>query len=1029
MFKSLRLATFFCILMCLLAAPIYAQTSLSGTVFQDYNSDGQRTVNGTTFVEAGVENVTVTAYAPDGTVATTATTNATGQYTLNLPPALDGERVRLEFTNFPNNLQPGIHDGTSNNGAGTSVRFITGGGTVTADLSLTNVGTFCGTGNNPQPDLVTSCFVFGDQTGTQPTVIQVAYNATGNNVAYTELANAAESGSVYGFGYHNPTNVIFFTNYVRRHAGTTPNGGAAGTNLDTLYAYNRNTDTLTTIDMGALGAASFGTDGRTAGWNFIEEDDAANSDVNNWDMVGKVGAGDTELSSDGNTLYVTNLSARRVEVFNVDYGSASATTGFTPGALTLTHSGTIGPFNPGCVSGVARPFGLTYRNGQVYIGVVCTAEAGGTADNLTAHVYAGATLVFSMNLRFAATQNHRGCVGQDGGGGGGCGGQFFGDWNPWSNTFGTPAQAGNNGGSGFQVTRAEPILSDIEFDNNGDMMLGFRDRFADQVGYASLSNPGSTTLYASWSGGDLIRVCDVGGTFVLEGDASGNCPQNAPGNNDGPNGGEFYPGDNSINFHGEAMQGALVQVPGRTEVASSFLDPTNRIFSGGFRRISNITGASGAANGAEIFNTRGGGADPGTAGKGNGMGDIEALCPPAPLEIGNLVWIEDIADGVQGTGTESTQAGILVELIDSVSGNVIAQATTDATGHYYFNGNNATWDTNGDGTFGDNPPLWDLDADGIADPNEPRGIMPFTNYTVRVASSNFDPGQPLENLNLTAINVGTGAVENTFRTNDSEALSASITTGAFGVNNHTVDFGFTPQLVAPPPGPPGGGSTNGSGGGGSPSPVGVPADLGDLPDSFQTTQSQDGARHPIVNDLRLGDTVDDEGDGQPSIGADGDGGDEDGVTFGLILPGQPTTVTITATNNTGQPAYIQGWIDLNGDGRFDINEQVATNLLVPDGTNSGVYAITVLIPSNIPLDSPIYSRFRLSTSPDLNFFGSASDGEVEDYVLNVIRELVRTGEEPSYRNILTAVIRLVSLVIFVVVGGYTYWKVAAPKKS
>ena len=466
----------------------------------------------------------------------------------------------------------------------------------------------------------------------------------------------------------------------------------------------------------------------------------------------------------------------------------------------------MGPFNAGCVRGLARPFALAYHDDQIHTGVVCTGENGGTAADLSAHVFAGTANIFSMDLQFAATPNHRGCAGQGGDPCGAPGNNFYGDWNPWSNAFTFNASVGTSGVfTGIEVSHPEPMLSDIEFDNNGDMILGFRDRFGDLVGVASLSDAGSPTEYSSWAAGDLIRVCNVAGTFVLEGDASGNCPQNGAGNGDGPNGGEFYFGDNAIGgFHGEATQGALVQVGGTNHVVTSFLDPTGNIYSGGFRWISNVTGDSNNPDGLELFAST----TPGdTGGKGNGLGDLEALCPPQPLEIGNLVWIEDIRDGVQGTDVETTVGGILLELLDPLTGTVIAQTTTDGTGHYYFN-ENSDWDTNGDGIFGDAPPLWDINGNGTADANEPQGIMPFTRYTVRVADVNFDPGQPLENLFQTAVNVGSGIRENGFRISDSEGLSVTFTTGAFGVNNHTLDFGFTPippvpPVVPPPPGVPG----------------------------------------------------------------------------------------------------------------------------------------------------------------------------------------------------------------------------------
>ncbi|MGB1285176.1 MAG: SdrD B-like domain-containing protein [Aggregatilineales bacterium] len=815
----------FLLLCAILVSPTLAMTPVSGEVYRDFNNSGVRETLAN-YSESPVDGVEVRAYAMNGALLEcnrsgptdctgAADGDAPGQYTLALPTVNAGDRIRLEFVNLPDNLQPGIHSLAGDNGRGTTVRFLTSTGVAFTgiDLPLTSIGDFCGGGVNPNPTVISSCYVFGDQTGAASTVVSFPYNSTGDiGGTYTPLLNESQTGSVYGFAYHQLTDNIFFANYIKRHSGSTPGGGVGGTNLDALYVYHRRTGALNTLDLSTLmGAAPgiFGTDGRTAGWDFLDEDDALNSGADNWGNIGKNGIGDIDVSSDGTTLYISNLAARRVEVFTINSGTPTAS-GFSPSAISLTYTGAIGPVNPGCVNGVARVFGLGYQDGDIFSGWVCTGESpAGTPANLSAHVYRGNTRVFSMPLTF-----NRGCVGADQPPqvplcteGAQTTAPHSGDWQPWSNGF---SFAGRNipNAAGTQITDPQPMLTDIEFDNNGDLILGFRDRLGDLVGYRSSSEPGNDVdLYSAWAGGDLYRVCRVGTTYVLEGDASGDCAR--PGardtNGDGPNGGEFYPTDGAlgfgpfVSFHGETFQGALLQIAGLPEVVSSSMDPTNLEFTGGFRTLGNVTGNQ--VNQIQLY-----GNAPGTTfGKGNGIGDLEAICPPPPLEIGNLVWLEDVRDGVQATGTETTVAGILLELIDPATGLVIATTMTDATGHYYFNATDATWDANADGIFGDNPPLWDIDGDGLAGATEPRGIMPFTRYTVRVANSNFNPGNPLENYFLTNVNIGSGTRENGFLMSDSEGLTATITTGAFGVNNHTIDFGFTrvpPPVPPPPPGTP-----------------------------------------------------------------------------------------------------------------------------------------------------------------------------------------------------------------------------------
>ncbi|WP_435747353.1 DUF6923 family protein, partial [Nocardioides sp. SYSU DS0663] len=105
----------------------------------------------------------------------------------------------------------------------------------------------------------------------------------------------------------------------------------------------------------------------------------------------------------------------------------------------------------------------------------------------------------------------------------------------------------------------------------------------------------------------------------------------------------------------------------------------------------------------------------------------------------------------------------------------------------------------------------------------------------------------------------------------------------------------------------------------------LPIDFGDAPDSYGTSLGSDGPRHSIPGyddaagtaPLRLGAAIDFESDGQPGAAADGDGADEDAVADPIeLVPGRATTVTVSATNDTDQPATLAGWVDLDGDGRF-----------------------------------------------------------------------------------------------------------------
>src|ERR1044071_7330391 len=80
---------------------------------------------------------------------------------------------------------------------------------------------------------------------------------------------------------------------------------------------------------------------------------------------------------------------------------------------------------------------------------------------------------------------------------------------------------------------------------------------------------------------------------------------------------------------------------------------------------------------------------------GNGLGDLEAVCGPQPLEIGNRVWEDLDRNGVQDPG-ELSIANVIVNLyMDrnndndfNDAGELVSQTTTDGNGGYYFNETN-----------------------------------------------------------------------------------------------------------------------------------------------------------------------------------------------------------------------------------------------------------------------------------------------------------------------------------------------------
>ena len=154
---------------------------------------------------------------------------------------------------------------------------------------------------------------------------------------------------------------------------------------------------------------------------------------------------------------------------------------------------------------------------------------------------------------------------------------------------------------------------------------------------------------------------------------------------------------------------------------------------------------------------------------------------------------------------------------------------------------------------------------------------------------------------------------------------------------------------------------------------------------FPTLLSSDGARHVLVeNGPVLGTAVDEEVDGQPSVGADGDDlngatpDDENGVIFtSVLIPGAMADVQVTVTGD----GLLNAWVDFNNDLTWHATEQVFTNHALTTGTHSLSFAVPTTF-NSADLET-IYTRFRYSTQADLEPNGLASDGEVEDHLVAI----------------------------------------------
>lgn len=190
----------------------------------------------------------------------------------------------------------------------------------------------------------------------------------------------------------------------------------------------------------------------------------------------------------------------------------------------------------------------------------------------------------------------------------------------------------------------------------------------------------------------------------------------------------------------------------------------------------------------------------------------------------------------------------------------------------------------------------------------------------------------------------------------------------------------------------------------------IGADFGDAPTSY-STQGPSAAVHTIdpLTTLFLGACVDTEADGQPAAGATGDDAaagtsrvgscfdDEDGVAFNTLLTAcQIAQLTVTAGPGGG---LLDAWIDFNSNGTFgDPGEQVLSNQALAAGANPLSYSV-----SCTAVTGTTYARFRLTSDGNAGFNGSANDGEVEDYAVEVELGLdFGDAADPAYPTLLAS---------------------------
>ncbi len=401
----------------------------------------------------------------------------------------------------------------------------------------------------------------------------VAFNDTPDNRGHVVLATQRQVGAVYGLGYDGANAALYAAAYHKRGTAFGPGG------IGAIYKLDLATGALAQW----LTVPGVGTDRH-------DPDDDYWPDTPARDIVGVVGMADLDVDDLSGTLFVTHLADRKINRYRLSDKQLLGRIDIGPFALRQAWSSE------------ARPFGLAIWQGKLYHGAVHTAFRSQRGEDLRAYVYESALDGTGMRQVAAIDLDvDRGAAVAGGGGRNG----YAARWQPWKSGFNTVVR-----GAGFGVY-PQPMLADIEFTAQGDMVLGFRDRNGDMTFFnpGGRNPPGEGT---SIPAGDIVLARRAGDTWS------------------GAVWPEFYAEDAGPGLgarravHDETGFGGLARVPAVDRVLTVGLAP-ERISSGGGYWFDNTPNGAGEGNNTareELY----GYASRVNFGKANGLGDVEVLC-------------------------------------------------------------------------------------------------------------------------------------------------------------------------------------------------------------------------------------------------------------------------------------------------------------------------------------------------------------------------------------------------------------------
>ncbi len=636
---------------------------ITGVVFKDFNLNGKRDAN-----EIGVNGVNLFATCSNGAIYFS-DTSVDGKYILK--PIKSGVRCRVEARVE----KLGFGSGANGEGDSHSTLTFVDGDTKNYDISVASPATFC----QKEPEILVSALPGGESGsagnpqshGALFTIPTPKKSIFDKDFSKRKLLKTREElGAVWGIAYKKSTKTVYASSVIRRYVPLlsgvcsdedSNKNGCAGVIYKISDSGNGDVEVLTDLGNSEVGYKL--KDKRNYDGTSKQRDQEVIP------LSGRAGLGDLEITDDGKFLYTINLYKK--ELIKID-----SSTGRVLQKVKIPN-----PYGKLCKDVKVRPWALKIVGNTVFVGSLCEDKiSAGYPTDADHSKELGAVVQRFDGSKFTilAKTNTLNYLKPR-------------PYDPEMKKAEPPSQIDQNNNWRDSGEYNQPMLTDIEFDSKGNLLLAYSDR-------------GAFIRNRENASSDIRRMCiNQYGRFIDESTnvAPTDCKSYAMSYIKGGNSYyEFFRGDffdignddYGLEGHPETSAGALAVRGGDTLVHVLMTDSTGAYEAGSVGIFDDQTGDKIAAQG--LINTKSLEQDQEGereiyGSKAGGVGDIELLCDSAPIEVGNYVWNDKNGNGIQDPD-EFGIPNVKVEIHGgkSCSNDPLGTTRTNSKGEYYFGGIN-----------------------------------------------------------------------------------------------------------------------------------------------------------------------------------------------------------------------------------------------------------------------------------------------------------------------------------------------------